>query len=475
MDFKQLTEYVRDEFMKEWGENRGDLRSVLLLQKKAIIGYAREVGYFKDKIARIIDENAQTDVAYPNWYPTLVDAVFHENWGLSGIAEWFEPRYRDSSSAKIIGDRIYFLYEGRMRLMPQRIDKERREQLVRSFLLLSPEERMDKNYHEVYLLDGTRITIFRGDLTKNEQDTIVCRRYIIPTYTFEEQAERGTIPAEAVPLFKAMAGAGFNVVFTGPLRSAKTTFLSTWQAMEDPTLEGVMVETDPEIPLHKLMPNAPILQILADGERLESVSKNLLRSDADYIVIAEARDGAALDLAVRMAGKGTRRMKMTFHLRNPYDFPYDAAWEIMKARGTNLTETARKVASGFDYIFHLVPLKDKRKKRLRGIYEISRGEARDAISIEPVCLYDFQTDSWTFRNRFSQEKRAIASEENPGSERVIEELLEALSTRFPMEGGGEDHRNRISAPCIASSLHAPDSVVSHRENRRTNSHAKSPA
>ncbi len=451
MDFKQLTETIRNDFLYEWGENRGDLRGVLLLQKKAIIGYEREVRYFKDKIAELIERKGAAAVPFPDWYPALTDAVFHENWGLAGIAEWFGPRYRDSSSAKIIGERIYFLDGGRMRLMPQRIERARRDQLVRAFLLLTPEERMDKDYHEVYLLDGTRITIFRGGLTKEGEDTIVFRRYIVPEYTFEEQAERGTIPREAIPLFRAMAGAGFNVAFTGPLRSAKTTFLSTWQAAEDPTLEGVMVETDPEIPLHRLMPDAPIVQILADGEKLESVSKNLLRSDADYIVLAEARDGAALDLAVRMAGKGTRRMKMTFHLRNPYDFPFDAAWEIMKTRGTDLAETARKVAAGFDYIFHFAQLKDKRRKRLRGVYEVSVGRTADSIRIEPIMLYDFATDSWTFRDVFSPSKQAIAEEENPGSERIIAELLADLAKRFPERKGGEDHRVRMDSARTAAS------------------------
>ena len=156
MDFKQLTEEIKNEFLREWGENRGDLRGVLLLQKKAIIGYEREVRYFKEKIADLIDRKGLGDTGFPEWYPTLVDAVFHGNWGLAGVAEWFGPRYRESSSAKIIGERIYFLEGGRMRLMPQSVSRERRDPLVRAFLLLTPEERMDKDYHEIYLLDGTR-------------------------------------------------------------------------------------------------------------------------------------------------------------------------------------------------------------------------------------------------------------------------------------------------------------------------------
>jgi putative ATPase len=48
-----------------------------------------------------------------------------------------------------------------MKLMPQRISPERKEQMIKAFLLLTPEERMDKSYHETYLLDGTRVTVTR--------------------------------------------------------------------------------------------------------------------------------------------------------------------------------------------------------------------------------------------------------------------------------------------------------------------------
>ena len=128
--------------------------------------------------------------------------------------------------------------DGRMNLMPQTIDKHRREQLVRAFLLLTPQERLDKNFHEIYLLDGTRVTIFGGEMTKQGQDVIVFRRYVVPSYTFEEQAKRGTIPEDAIELFKAMVEFGPNIVVVGQVRSSKTTFLSTWQSYEDPALEG---------------------------------------------------------------------------------------------------------------------------------------------------------------------------------------------------------------------------------------------
>ena len=260
LDFQKLCQRVGHEFLREWEEGRENLDSALRIQKKAIIGYENEVSYFKSRIRQLIKKYGAENSSFPGWYESLEDGIYHENWGLAGISEWFSAQFAGSSSAKIIGDRIYFLEEGKMCLKPQTISKERREQMIRAFLLLTPEERLDKEFHEVYMLDGTRVTIFGGGMTKGGQDAIIFRRYIIPNYSFEEQAARGTISEGAIPLFKDMVKLGYNIAFTGAVRTAKTTFLSTWQSYEDRSLEGVLVETDPEIPIHLIMPEAPILQ-----------------------------------------------------------------------------------------------------------------------------------------------------------------------------------------------------------------------
>lgn len=425
--FREICADVYDAFRAEWESGKEQPETLLELQKKAITGYAPETAFFKKKIREHLEKQGLLHSGFPSWYSSLEDAVYHENWGMGPIAEWFGEKYRESSSAKIIGERIYFLERGRMALKPQRISEERRNQLIRAFLMLTPEERLDRDWHEVYLLDGTRITIFRRNMVKQGQDAIIFRRYVVPSYTFEEQAARGTIPMESVPFFEAMAGLGYNVAFTGAVRTAKTTFLSTWQAYERKDLEGVMIETDPEIPMNRLMPEAPIVQLLADGERLAEITRNLLRSDADYFIMAEARDGVALDTALRAASKGTRRMKITFHTREPYDFPYDVASEIVHSKGGEIRFEARRAASAFDYIFHFIQLSDKSKKRLRGIYEISFDRETEKIRIFPICLYEGERDGWKWFCRISQNKREAGLEENRELFEQFEARLRALA------------------------------------------------
>jgi len=431
-DFRKLCQRVNSEFMRDWEDGAESLDFAMRVQKKAIIGYENEVSYFKSRIRQLIEKYGAEHAPCPPWHESLVDGIYHENWGLAGVAEWFSDKHKDSSSAKIIGDRIYFLENGRMCLKPQIISKDRREQMIRAFLLLTPEERLDKDFHEVYMLDGTRVTIYGGSMTKTGQDVIIFRRYIIPNYSFEEQTSRGTIPWDAIELFKSMVAIGFNTVFTGAVRSSKTTFLSTWQSYEDPTLEGVMVETDPEIPIHDLMPEAPILQFIADNEKLKYISKNLLRSDADYFILAEARDGIALDTAVKTASKGTRRVKMTFHTRDPLDFPYDAAFEIVKSMGGDVNLMAQKVAASFDYVFHFIQLKNKSKKRLKSIYEMAMDRETGTIRMSLLCRYDHKNDCWQWRNALGDDKAAIGEEENGEAMAVFRRELEALCKAHPI-------------------------------------------
>lgn len=438
-DFESICRMVKQIFDAAWKDERLNAEAALRIQKRAIIGYEHEMSYFLERILRILEETGNDNMWYPAWYSSPELAVYHENWGMCGLAEWFSPMYRDSSSAKIIGDRVYFMHNGKMQLRPQHISTERRKQMIRSFLLLTPEERLDKDVHEIYLLDGTRVTIFNGSLTKPDQDVMIFRRYTVPVYRFEEQAARGTIPIESIPLFKSMVKLGYNVAFTGAVRTAKSSFLSTWQSYEDPALEGVMVETDPEIRMHELMPKAPIVQLIADDDKLNGIIKNLLRSDADYFIIAEARNGIAVDTAVKIASKGNRRLKMTFHEREPCDFCMDAAAEIVKMQGGDLQMTARAVARSFDYIFHFIQLKDKSKKRLKSLYEISYDEKTRSVHYSRICGYDVESDSWEWGYHISEEKRKAGSDEDTEAFEEFDRLLAKL--------GGGKHAECVSRLC----------------------------
>lgn len=432
--FHSLCKKVLKVFNTEWDNDVSGFETTLERQKRAIIGYEKEVKYFKDKVNEYLKEYNAMDSWYPSWYKDLVDAIFQENWGLAGVSEWINAEsdiLKGSSSAKIIGDRIYFLVNGTLKLQPQRIDYSRRRQLRKALLLKTPKKRMDADYHEVYMLNGTRITIYGDGKTKETQDTIVFRKFFVKDYTFEKQVALGSIPKESIPLFKAMIKAGFNVAFTGAVRTAKTTFLTTWQSYEDQSLEGVSVETDPEIPFHKIMPDAPILQLVADGAELERIVKSIMRSDADYIIMGEARDGIALNTAVKIANKGTRRVKMTYHCSDTIDFCYDVADEIVRIYGGSLYSTILKVSKSFQFVFQFVQLKDKSKKRLKSIFEIVYDPESHDIHMNRICRYRFETDDWVWRNELSSATIQFGLEEDKDATLIASSVLHQLSSKYP--------------------------------------------
>lgn len=431
IQFNEICRCVKQYFEKEWETVQSNYEKILAEHKRAIIGHEKEVAYFKDKIREYLRSNHLLNTWSPSWYADIVDGIYHELWGLAGLSEWFSDQYKDSSSAKIIGNRIYFLINGKTVLMPQRINCDRRKQLVKALLLNTPEKRLGERYHEVYMLDGSRITIFAGDLVKPEQEVLVLRKFFVKEYTFQKQAELHSIPFEAIKLFKHMIKIGYNVAFTGAVRTAKTTFLSTWQSYEDSNLEGVMVETDPEIPLHELMPQAPIIQLVADGEYLAGLTKSILRSDADYIIMAEARDGVALNIAVRAANKGTRRVKITFHTTDAVDFCYDVADEIIRVYGGSLYSTMLKVSKSFQYIFHFIQLQDKSQKRLKAIYSIHCDNSR--ISVHQICQYNVSSDMWQWHYDVSKQAERIGKEENSYSYHVFTQELLRLSDQYPLK------------------------------------------
>jgi len=429
--FLNLCSAVQAYFEEEWKKSEGQELKILERQTKALIGIPDHVNYFKDLISKYLEDNAKNDSSYPKWYKSLTDAIFHEVWGLTGISAWMDMP--ESSSAKIIGERIYFLIDGKMILQEQKISQNRFNALKKALLLLTPEVPGSRPNIEILMYSGERVTFYGGTLTKEGQDIMVFRKYVVFNYSLEEQARRKTIPKEAVSLLKNLAQVGFNVLFCGAVRTAKTTMLTTFQLLEDTSLEGVLIESNAEIPLHKLMPDTPVMQLVCDGDALSGITKQLMRSDGDYIICGEARDGNMLNLLVEIANRGTRHCKSTIHLTDVFDLPYDIANMIVNKKGGSLEHTIIKVAKSFHYVFSFIQLADRSQKRLKGIYEIRCDCKTHNISIHQICRYELKSDSWSFAYDIGADKEAIAKEENYQAFLSFKTELKIMAEKFPMK------------------------------------------
>ncbi len=439
MTFEEACRRAEAVFERDWkGADELVRMERLELEKRAIMGYEDAMDQYKSRIDHIIEEENLGHAEVPRWYTSLSDGIFHELYGLAGLAPWAYDQteeYRRSSSAKIIGDRLYCLIDGVSVLQPQSIAKQRREQLKRALLLSAPGERLEKGFHEVYMRNGIRITIYSGERTKEGQDVMVFRKYLLQELTFEEMVRLGTVPAEAVPLFKVMVRLGFNVLFAGPVRSGKTTFMQVWQKHEDPALEGLAISTDPETPWHEIMPEAPIMQLVADGKQLENITKSLLRGDNDYVLLEEMRDAQACRLALEITSTGTRRSKATVHTGDPVNLPYAMASKIRTMYGGDMEGIILQIFRNFNYVFEFCSDGDNRgRKRLKGIWEYCYDAETDRPSVWCICRFDGADGSWKWQYHLGDDKKT-AAEIRPEDLAEMEAIMKKLERRNPLVEG----------------------------------------
>lgn len=430
MEFKEACDIVLESLQKEWEKaNELDKMDRLESEKRAIMGFEEETALFKAKIGEIVEEKDLGDAECPAWYKSIQDGIFNEIYGLAGLAPWAydeTEEYKNSSSAKLIGDKLYCLIDGVSVLQPQRITAERREQLKRALLMATPKERLEDGFHEVYLNNGIRITIFSGDRTKPGQDVMVFRKYIMRDLTFENLAELGTIPEESIELFKLMIGMGMNVIFAGPVRSGKTTFLQVWQKCENRKLEGLAIATDPETDWAELMPDAPIMQLVADGKELEEITKPLLRGDNDYVLLEEMRDGTAFNIALEITSTGTRRSKATVHTGNAKDLPMMMAEKIRSKYGGETIDIVRRIVKNFDLVFEFRQMEDNRAvKKLVGISQYYTDPKTNRPKTARMMYYDYETGKWIW-NSFLSEKFLSNEKQYPFEMGRMKEILKEL-------------------------------------------------
>ncbi len=430
--FDNVLAIVESYLKDEWDDSPESVKSKKLeREKNAIIGYETETNYYKSKILDILREKNLLYEAFPVWYPSIEEAVFSELYGLAGLSPWaydMTEEYKKSSSAKLIGENLYCLIDGKSTLQPQKISKKRREQLKRALLLATPQERLEEGFHEVYLHNGIRITIFSGDRTKKNQDIMVFRKYVLNNLSFDKLIDYGTIPPKAKELFLAMIRIGYNVMFAGQVRSGKTTFLQTWQSYEDKDLEGLAIATDAETPWHEIMKDTPIMQLVADGKKLENITKSLLRGDNDYVLLEEMRDATAFNIALDITSTGTQRSKATIHDNDAINIPYKMASKISTKYGGDINAIISQVYSNFNYVleFFQVP-EDKSKKRLKGIVEYRYDPISDEVSAHRICKYDYVNDNWKWKYDIGQDKCNLAigfTEELETFKRLLKELEE---------------------------------------------------
>ena len=114
--FADACRWVRNVMESRWrAADDGEKSRLLEREKRAIMGYEEEIASYKDMIREILKDAGLGAIDVPDWYCSAEDGIFAELYGLAGLSPWVYDEteaYRRSSSAKLIGNRLYCLIVG---------------------------------------------------------------------------------------------------------------------------------------------------------------------------------------------------------------------------------------------------------------------------------------------------------------------------------------------------------------------------
>ncbi|KNZ70337.1 type II secretion system protein E [Thermincola ferriacetica] len=401
-------------------------------QHNAIIGVPRAVRFFKDEITEYLRRHNLLNAGYPKHYHSLTHAVYHELYGLGPLAVWYD--HPSSQAAHIIGTKIYFETGGRLVRQPVEFSSiDRVYELVRSLVLKDPRTQINEyNPHvEIDMVDGTRVTMFIPPLSR--QVSITFRRFVVDRYTLEDQAALGTIPAEAVPFFRALARTRPNTLIVGPVKSGKSTMLKTFYIEREHDQKVVCVEKHSELKLSECCPDRPLDELVATEAELLRLFPAILRTDFVYLIVGELRSVEA-ELSMQGCERGSTGLLCTYHTKHPHNIPGQLARLILDSFPNRRYEAELiRAADNIDIVVVMDQLPDK-SKRVESVVELRLDPVTLQVSTHEIMRYDGQDKTWRYRFDLSDRLLAVLRKNDPRWAAELVKSLKALEQQSPIMG-----------------------------------------
>ncbi|SFV03677.1 ATPase, T2SS/T4P/T4SS family [Alicyclobacillus macrosporangiidus] len=418
-----------NEFLDKLFEQHGD--SYRERQHQAIIGDPAARSFFRDRIQDFLRQHPEfRTVTYPNYYLDLTDALFQTCLGFGPMSVWFR---QPTEAAQVNGTAILFHKGGRKVRQPFSFDSlDQVYRLIRSITLrdsLSHVSSVDTSA-EVEMLDGTRVSIMVPPTV--QEPIITFRQYTFKEFTFEHEAETGTIPTESVPWFNALARLMLNTIITGPVRTGKSTLLKVFYAAREPDLTVITLERDSfEIRLKQDFPEraAHVIAIRTTLEEMRTLFPSLLRMDAHYIIVPEVRSGE-LEMLLLSAERGGGYLG-TYHSPHILDIPAEFATLSLNDYPTRsyYAEYVR-AAKTLDVVVSMTEL-DNGRKVVTGVYGFDFNSETGELTMIPWMEYDKSNGQWAFLDRLTPAIEQRMKRNDPLAYRDFKTELTRLAHTYP--------------------------------------------
>ena len=430
--FKQICSTVRDELndiiidgMVETKNGEHDLLdddakkdSWLERQHRAVIGDESAMAYFITKIKEVLTNHNITTKEYPSFYDSLEEAIFHEVWGMSILHKW--DKIPNSEAAVIRGTELWIDIDGQFVRQNEAFeDDEAVERIKRAFIMRVKDAVINEQTPELEIEreDGSRITMIQKPRSK--ENYIMFRRFIVKNMSLEEQASRGTILHDDIPLFRALSRVMCNTIFAGRVRSAKSTFMKTMIKERDPSYVAAVMEKHFELDLSKTFKDRLIYEVQAKEGDLHHALPRLLRMEHDYIVIGEIRS-LETEGYLQACERGERGAVSTYHLTQVENVAPQITRHILdEFPNRNFDNELERVARNIDIIVTMSADRDRRRKRVIGVTEIIWNEETRTHSTHDLVRYSPVTEKYYYSSKISDQLLTLMAEESMEDTKIL--------------------------------------------------------
>jgi len=406
-------------------------KAYLNQQHRATIGHPEAVVEIKTIIKQQLEYLKLNETPYPSIYQGLVDALFHEIWGLGVVSVWLE-RHRDIGKCRVNGTEVRYKKIGEKHRMHEQYRNIRDVYRLIENLMRNDESAVmnrDKQYAELRLYDGTRVVITQPPLTL--LPTIVFRRSTMKHFTLQEQADLDTINIEAVPVYRMIARCGTKCIITGEPGVGKSTLLLSLFAETETDKITVSAENAPELGLKSRFPDRDITEFIGDDKTMVPVVfPRTLRQDPGQYIIGEVREVEA-PMFKEACANTTGFVGTTMHEKDSSNVPGTLARkEIRWVQGMDYRIALTDYANQTDFVIVMQLDADQITLRNVEISEIVFNALTLTVTSRRIMWFDGQT--WRFNDQIDKRlmnRMAIKNAES-FNEGVV--ALRKLTAEFPI-------------------------------------------
>jgi pilus assembly protein CpaF len=375
VEFQIVKREVREYFTNRFENSSNDtqIERWLDLQDQAIRGKVSAIEWFKNEIEEFLSKNdwLSVDFPFPQAYSDIVEAVYQETYGIGVVSTWWKhPEYGISQAASVIGTKVLFEIPGKEEDLQEDIyyhSEKDVERIAKQLSLRSPTGKLNPTNPslEIDMEDGTRVTITIPPLSVEVM--IIFRHFTIERASFEEISEKGTFERSFIPVLDMILFGRGTSCICGPVKSGKSTFLKACIERRRKRDRILVVHKDfDELRLHKHYAAHTFRQFIITDKNMNRVFPIILRSDYEYIVVAELRSIEG-EIFLKSCSRGLPGALCTFHTFDPTEIPSQLADLILedfanKKYDSQVVRAAQNIH--FAFIFEELDNRSKRLSRL---------------------------------------------------------------------------------------------------------------